>query len=165
MVKPGPTPKSAILAGDGRYFMSTLAVSHEPSLLAVKSLVLNPKNIERGLAQINSVVTVLDGHTGLPVAVVDGNWVTAIRTARIERRGRPAYGKSRLESCRVHRLRGASPQPSASVRRVVSARRGPGFRAVEPRIGIYFVRTRKNAGLKRCLAHLARRRLRVRILS
>ena len=75
------TPKSAILAGDGRYFMSTLAVSHEPSLLAVKSLVLNPKNIERGLAQINSVVTVLDGHTGLPVAVVDGNWVTAIRTA------------------------------------------------------------------------------------
>jgi ornithine cyclodeaminase/alanine dehydrogenase-like protein (mu-crystallin family) len=75
------SPKSAILIPDGRYFMSTLAISSDPALLAVKSLVLNPKNTQRGLAQINSVVTVLDGHTGLPVAVVDGNWVTAIRTA------------------------------------------------------------------------------------
>ena len=75
------TPKSAMLIPDGRYFMSTLAVSNDPPLLAVKSLVLNPENTQRGLPQINSIVTVLDAHTGLPVAIVDGNWVTAIRTA------------------------------------------------------------------------------------
>jgi len=74
-------PKSAILVPDGRYFMSTLAVANDPSLLAVKSLVLNPANSAKNLPQINSIVTVLDGNTGLPIAVVDGNWVTAIRTA------------------------------------------------------------------------------------
>src|SRR5262249_41974701 len=35
----------------------------------------------RGLSAINSLVTLLDSETGLPLAVVDGNWVTARRTA------------------------------------------------------------------------------------
>ncbi len=74
-------PKAAFLTPDGRYMMATLAAADEPALLGVKSLVLNPRNPEQGLPQINSVVTLLDSHTGLPVAIVDGNWVTAVRTA------------------------------------------------------------------------------------
>ena len=74
-------PKSVILPPDGRYMMSTLSAADDPPYLAVKSLVLNPRNSERGLAQINSLVTLLDSETGLPVGVVEGNWVTAIRTA------------------------------------------------------------------------------------
>ncbi len=74
-------PKSAFLLDDGRYLMSTLAAADDPPVLAVKALVLNPRNPEQGLAQINSLITLLDSRTGLPVAVVDGNWVTGVRTA------------------------------------------------------------------------------------
>ena len=74
-------PKAAFLTPDGRYMMATLAAADDPALLGVKSLVLNPRNPERGLDQINAVVTLLDSETGLPVAIVDGNWVTAVRTA------------------------------------------------------------------------------------
>ena len=75
------TPKSVILPGDGRYMMSSLSAADDPPYLAVKSVILNPRNSESGLPQINGLIMVLDSETGLPVAVVDGNWVTAIRTA------------------------------------------------------------------------------------
>ena len=74
-------PKVVVLPGDDRYIMATLAVADEPRIVATKSLVLNPRNRERGLAAINSLVTLLDGETGLPLAVVDGNWVTTRHTA------------------------------------------------------------------------------------
>jgi ornithine cyclodeaminase/alanine dehydrogenase len=74
-------PKAVALPGDERYIMATLAVADEPGIVATKSLVLNPRNPGRGLAAINSLVTLLDSETGLPLAVVDGNWVTARRTA------------------------------------------------------------------------------------
>ena len=75
------TPKSVILPGDGRYMMSTLSSADNPPYLAVKSVILNPRNTECGLPQINGLIMVLDSESGLPVAVVDGNWVTAVRTA------------------------------------------------------------------------------------
>ena len=74
-------PKAVILPPDGRYIMAALAASDEPALLAVKTLVLNPRNPEKGLPQINALVTMLNSETGLPVAILDGNWITAIRTA------------------------------------------------------------------------------------
>jgi ornithine cyclodeaminase/alanine dehydrogenase-like protein (mu-crystallin family) len=74
-------PKMVITPPDGRYMMATLSASDDPPFLAVKSLVLNPKNREKGLSEINSLVTLLDSDTGIPLAVIDGNWVTAIRTA------------------------------------------------------------------------------------
>jgi len=74
-------PKAVVRPGDDRYIMATLGVATEPRLLATKSLVVNPRNAERGLATLNSIVTLLDAETGLPLAVVDGNWVTEKRTA------------------------------------------------------------------------------------
>ncbi len=74
-------PKAVITPPDGRYMMATLSASDDPPILAVKSLVLNPRNRERGLSDSNSLVTLLDSDTGQPLAVIDGNWVTAIRTA------------------------------------------------------------------------------------
>ncbi len=74
-------PKSAVATGDGRYLMATLAASDDPPLMAVKSLVVNPDNPHQGLAAINASITLLNSRTGLTVAVMDGNWVTAIRTA------------------------------------------------------------------------------------
>ena len=74
-------PKAVILPPDGRYMMSTLAAADDPPFLAVKALIVNPRNRERGLPDLNASVTLLDSDTGLPVAVMDGNWVTAVRTA------------------------------------------------------------------------------------
>lgn len=74
-------PKAAISPPDGRLIMATLAAAGDPPYVAVKSLVLNPRNTDRGLAGINSLVTLLDADSGIPVAVMDGNWVTAVRTA------------------------------------------------------------------------------------
>ena len=74
-------PKAVILPDDGRYMMAALAAADDPPYLAVKSLVLNPRNPEKNLPQINALVTMLDSDTGLPVAILDGNWITAVRTA------------------------------------------------------------------------------------
>ena len=61
--------------------MSTLSAADQPDYLAVKSVILNPANPEKGLPQINGLIMILDSDTGVPRAIVDGNWVTGIRTA------------------------------------------------------------------------------------
>jgi ornithine cyclodeaminase/alanine dehydrogenase-like protein (mu-crystallin family) len=74
-------PKATVLPGDDRYIMATLGVASEPGVIATKSLLVNPRNAERGLPTLNSLITLLDAETGLPLALVDGNWVTEKRTA------------------------------------------------------------------------------------
>jgi len=74
-------PKTNVTTRDDRFMMATLAVADDPPFMAVKALLINPANPERDLNSINSSITLLDSSTGLPVAVMDGNWVTALRTA------------------------------------------------------------------------------------
>ncbi len=74
-------PKAVITPPDGRYMMATLAAADDPPYLAVKALVLNPDNPAHGLESINALVTLLDSRSGVPLAILDGNWVTAVRTA------------------------------------------------------------------------------------
>lgn len=74
-------PKAVMQPPDGRYMMAALAAMDRPSLLAVKTVVLNPRNSDKGLPQINGLVTMLDSETGVPAAILDGNWITAVRTA------------------------------------------------------------------------------------
>src|SRR6185295_10109539 len=75
------SPKPVIKPPDGRYMMATLSAADDPPFMAVKALLLNPRNPERGLPSINSLVVLMDGDRGLPLAVLDGNWITAVRTA------------------------------------------------------------------------------------
>ncbi len=75
------TPKAQVLPGRGRLHMSMLASSTEPPLMAVKSLGMNPANPRRGLETIGALVTVFDGDSGLPLGVMDGDWITGARTA------------------------------------------------------------------------------------
>ena len=75
------TPKSAITPGDGRYVMTTLAVGDDPALTVVKCVSVNPRNAARGLDSINGAILVMDSDTGVLRAVLDANWITAVRTA------------------------------------------------------------------------------------
>ena len=75
------TPKSAITPGDGRYVMTTLAVGDDPALTIVKCVSVNPRNAARGLDSINGAILVMDSDTGVLLAVLDANWITAVRTA------------------------------------------------------------------------------------
>ena len=74
------SPKSAILPGEGRYMMSTLAVG---DVTVVKQVSVCPENPERGLPAINGAIMVLDAQTGLLRACMDANWITAHRTAAL----------------------------------------------------------------------------------
>ncbi len=74
-------PKSVLTLPDGRYLMTTMSVSDNPPLMAVKSLLVNQHNPRQGLDAINASITLLNSQTGLTEAMLDGNWVTAIRTA------------------------------------------------------------------------------------
>lgn len=76
------TPKSALMPGEGRYMMATLAVGDD-GLTVVKQVSVSPENPERGLPAINGAIMVLDAHTGLLRAVLGANWITAHRTAAL----------------------------------------------------------------------------------
>ncbi len=76
------SPKLAILPGDGRYAMSTLAVGDD-GFIVTKQVTVCPDNPARGLPAINGAIMVLDGQTGLLRAVLGANWITAVRTAAL----------------------------------------------------------------------------------
>ena len=139
-------PKVAVVPGDERYVMATLAVADEPGVVATKSLVLNPRNRERGIAVINSLVTLLDSETGLPLAVIDGNWVTALRTAGLSavaaKRWRPTRSarfigcgvEARSAFCDLFPVRRFTLDAAAKIGCAVPGCRGtrPGHRQQDP---------------------------------
>lgn len=76
------SPKTAILPGDGRYAMSTLAVGDD-GFIVTKQVTVCPENPAKGLPAINGAIMVMDAETGLLRAVLGANWITAIRTAAL----------------------------------------------------------------------------------
>jgi ornithine cyclodeaminase/alanine dehydrogenase-like protein (mu-crystallin family) len=49
--------------------------------LGAKLVAVFPKNHERGLPSHQALIALLDDETGTPLAVMDGTWITAVRTA------------------------------------------------------------------------------------
>lgn len=76
------TPKSAILPGDGRYMMSTLAVGGD-GYTVLKTVGVYPDNAARGLPATTGAILVLDAETGVLRALLGAAWVTAVRTAAL----------------------------------------------------------------------------------
>lgn len=79
-------PKSGVQLADGRLFQSIMAVGHgapAPPYAATKVVGLSPDNHAKGLPHIGSVIVLLDAGTGLPCGIMDGSWITEMRTAAL----------------------------------------------------------------------------------
>ncbi|MCP3392236.1 hypothetical protein NLM27_26050 [Bradyrhizobium sp. CCGB12] len=76
-------PKSVITAGPSSWFITMSAASETNSLAAMKWVAVAPVEKNQRQATVNGLVCVSDYKTSLPIAVLDGNSITLIRTAAI----------------------------------------------------------------------------------
>jgi ornithine cyclodeaminase/alanine dehydrogenase-like protein (mu-crystallin family) len=56
------------------------ALLHDTQDMAIKIVSVFPDNIENNIATINAIVVALDAKTGIPMAIIEGASLTAIRT-------------------------------------------------------------------------------------
>lgn len=74
-------PKAAVVVPDGRYMMTTLSTSDAPDLTIVKSVMVSPRNADRGRPGIDGAILIQDSETGQMRALVEAGWITGVRTA------------------------------------------------------------------------------------
>ena len=79
----------------------------DPERSAAKIVSVNPENSRAGLPAIHAVVLVLDPVTGRPAALMDGTWLTALRTGAV---GGLAADLMARDDARVVALFGAGVQ-------------------------------------------------------
>jgi len=74
--------RTPLTVGDA---MSLIMPAYVPSAhaLGLKVVSVFRKNPERGLPTITSLVTLLDDSTGQPIAIMDGGYLTALRTGAV----------------------------------------------------------------------------------
>lgn len=73
--------KAVVPVGTGHSFHTMLGTLAEAGLAGMKWFGVVPDNPSRGLPNVASVIVLSDIATGLPVAILDGTWITALRTA------------------------------------------------------------------------------------
>ena len=76
-------PKASLAPGDGRFSLVLLSAARDPSLSVLKTLGYSPGNAARGLPHIGGVIVIHDGESGMPIAILDAEHLTAVRTAAI----------------------------------------------------------------------------------
>jgi alanine dehydrogenase len=74
-------PKLSLLPGAGRLFQAMIAVADDPPLAATKVVGLAPDNRACGLPHISALIVLADVESGVPMALMDASWITAVRTA------------------------------------------------------------------------------------
>lgn len=74
-------PKTSLDIGPGRVFQSMCSASEASGIATVKWIAMAPVEGKQGTYGINGLICVSDYKTGVPVAVLDGNFITLIRTA------------------------------------------------------------------------------------
>ena len=78
--------------------MSTLAISEDPPYAAIKALGVNAANAHQGIEKIGSTITLFERRTAYPVAVMDGAWITEIRTAALSAVAAKYFGRKDSET-------------------------------------------------------------------
>jgi len=75
--------KGRVPIGIGYFFQSLTGTLDEAGLAGSKWFGVSPDNPARGLPNVSALIVLNDLATGLPVAVIDGNWITGARTAAV----------------------------------------------------------------------------------
>src|SRR6059058_1039199 len=68
--------KGRVQIGTGCFFQSLTGTLDQSGLAGTKWFGVSPDNPARGLPNVSALITLNDLETGLPVAVLDGNWIT-----------------------------------------------------------------------------------------
>ena len=79
--KARPGPKAVVPVATGHSFHAMPGSIAEAGLAGMKFFGVVPGNPARGLPNVCSLVVLSDIANGLPVCVMDGGWITAVRTA------------------------------------------------------------------------------------
>ncbi|WP_247285491.1 MULTISPECIES: hypothetical protein [unclassified Bradyrhizobium] len=74
-------PKSFINIGPDSWLLSMSSAAEDRGIATVKMVAIVPVEGNQARSRVNGLVCVSDYKTGLPVAVLDGNSITLIRTA------------------------------------------------------------------------------------
>src|SRR4051794_26948931 len=74
-------PKLTVAIAPGHFFQSLCAASPDPSFAATKWVGVAAENATRGLPHVSGLLILSDFVTAAPVAIIDGNSLTVIRTA------------------------------------------------------------------------------------
>ena len=74
-------PKLTVSIGAGATVSAMVGAAQDPAVSVVKWLGVNASNPARGLPQINALVVLNDTATGRVQTVMNGNWITGVRTA------------------------------------------------------------------------------------
>ena len=75
-------PKTGLRAPGGALFLASPAILAAPAVAGIKWIGV-AGNRARGLPHLAGLVLLNDAETGLPLAVMDARWITAVRTAAI----------------------------------------------------------------------------------
>jgi ornithine cyclodeaminase/alanine dehydrogenase len=74
-------PKLMLEMGSGHFFQSLAGASFESGVAIAKWCSAAADNPARGLPAVTATILLSDIATGQPVAIMDGNWISAVRTA------------------------------------------------------------------------------------
>jgi ornithine cyclodeaminase/alanine dehydrogenase-like protein (mu-crystallin family) len=76
-------PQVTLELGDSRLLLAKTGALRDPPFAGIKWLGVYPGNAARGLPDFHPVVLLSDAETGMPLALLDGRWITGVRTAAI----------------------------------------------------------------------------------
>ena len=91
--------KGRVPIATGHFFQSLTGTLDESGLAGTKWFGVSPDNPARGLPNGSALIALNDRDTGLPVAVMDGNWITGARTAAVSAAGAKRLAAADAESC------------------------------------------------------------------
>ncbi len=75
--------RTVIEASHGAFFASMPALVHSPAAMGAKLVTVFPSNAARGLPTHLATILLLDPETGAALAVMDGRYITEMRTAAV----------------------------------------------------------------------------------
>lgn len=72
--------RTSVRSGGGATLLTMPGVLGKRGIMGAKLVAVAEGNAERGLPAVNALIVLLDHETGVPTAVLDGTWLTALRT-------------------------------------------------------------------------------------